>query len=152
MFYSSFFFVLRVLSDWIVLIWTCRRLIKWFFQTRRRFRFERNITKTFLSWKNLICITLTKRSLEIDVALANFWLRFRLFVIDDKAKKRLMISLRFRFMKIDFVNAMLTITCVFVDWWFAKLTNVFASFVRRLLVDFSLLFLEISMCNIDLFF
>ncbi len=39
MFCSSFFLVLRVLSDWIVLIRARRRLVEWFFQTRRRFKF-----------------------------------------------------------------------------------------------------------------
>jgi hypothetical protein len=100
----------------------------------------------------LTCITLTKRLLNLDDLSTKFWLQLLLLMIDDKMKKRFVISLKFRFINVDFfcsfVNVIRSIICeIFVNEIIVE-----NSFVRSFAFDFTFVFRDVSTCRIDLFF
>ncbi len=112
-----------------------------------------NRTRTFISFcDELICITLTKRLLNLDDLSTRFWLQLFLSIIDDRVRKRFVISLRFRFISVDFscssVNVIRSIICEIS----VNEIIVEDSFIRSFVFCFTFVFRDVSTCKIDLFF
>ncbi len=113
----------------------------------------RNKIKTWIFFcDELICITLTKRLLNLDDLSTKSWLRFLLLMIDDKMKKRFVISLRFKFINIDFsclfVNVIRSIICEISVNEIIVVNSSIRSFAFR----FTFVSRDVSTCRIDLFF
>ncbi len=112
----------------------------------------RSKTKAFISLcDELTCTTLTKRLLDLDDLSTKLWLQLLLSVIDDKVKKRFVISLRFRLISVDFsclsVNVIRSIICEIS----VNEIIIEDSFIRSLAFCFTSVSRDVSTCRIDLF-
>ncbi len=113
----------------------------------------RNKTRAFISFcDELTCITLTKRLLDLDDLSTKFWLQFFLSMIDDRVKKRFVISLRFRFISVDFFYLFVNVICLIICEISVNEKIVEDSFIRFFAFCFMFVSRDVSTCRIDLFF
>jgi hypothetical protein len=112
----------------------------------------RSRTKAFIFLcDELTCITLTKRLLNIDDLSTKFWLQLLLSMIDDKMKKRFVISLRFKFINVDFSCLFVNVICSIICEISVNEIIVENSSIRFFAFCFTFVFRDVSTCKIDLF-
>ncbi len=113
----------------------------------------RNRTRAFTFFcDELICTTLTKRLLDLDDLSTKFWLQLLLSMIDDKMKKRFVISLRFKLINVDFFCSFVNVIRSMICEISVNEIIVVNSFVRFFAFDFTFVSRDVSTCRIDLFF
>ncbi len=113
----------------------------------------RNKIKTLIFFcDELTCITLTKRLLNFDDLSMKFWLQLLLSMIDDRVKKRFVISLRFKLINVDFFYSFVNVICSMICEIFVNEIIVVNSFVRTFAFNFTFVFRDVSTCRIDSFF
>jgi hypothetical protein len=128
-------------------------LLNNFFKRDDDFDLYRNKTKTLISfYDKLICITLTKRSLNVDDLSTRFWLQFFLSIIDNKMKKRFVILLKFKLINIDFFYSFINVICSMICEIFVNNIIVVNLFIRFFAFYIAFMFRDVSTCKIDLFF